>query len=196
MFLTDNLEKIICTKKGLFYTYRSDEELEEIVELFRDLSKVDIMYVYHEDLDELIFKLKSCFRNVRAAGGLVMNNRGEYLLIYRRGKWDLPKGKQEQSETDEQTALREVEEECGIKDLRIEKPLISTYHTYDHRIKFSLKRTKWYLMKYEGTAPPVPQTVEDIEKIHWVKKQDLPIYLNESFAAIQDVFEYCGVGKV
>src|SRR5438067_1038745 len=82
-----------------------------------------------------------------AAGGLVMNEEQEYLIILRHGKWDLPKGKLEYDETPEQAAVREVGEECGIEPPEIIKPLEKTFHTYELKGKRTLKKTHWFLMK-------------------------------------------------
>ena len=56
---------------------------------------------------------------IEAAGGLVYNAKDQLLMIFRNGKWDLPKGKLEVGENIEQCAMREVEEECGISGLTI-----------------------------------------------------------------------------
>ena len=59
---------------------------------------------------------------VRAAGGIVTAPDGTMLLIQRNGRWDLAKGKVESGETLLQAALREVEEETGVRcneELRI-----------------------------------------------------------------------------
>jgi 8-oxo-dGTP pyrophosphatase MutT (NUDIX family) len=52
---------------------------------------------------------------VRAAGAVLENDAGEIALIYRPkyDDWTLPKGKLEPGETEEQAAVREVEEETG-----------------------------------------------------------------------------------
>ena len=92
--------------------------------------------------DNVVFFDESTFREfsngytlVEAAGGLVKNNSGEYLFIYRRGKWDLPKGKKDGNETPKETALREVREECGLADLQIIQNLPETYHSYPEKGK-------------------------------------------------------------
>ncbi len=121
------------------------------------------------------------------AGGLVENEKGEYLLIHRRGKWDLPKGKLDKGETIEQCAVREVEEETGLQKPELKKPLTITYHTYDEFGKHILKDSHWYKMKVKGPQSIKPQTEEDIHDIKWVKKKDLSTYMQNTFPSIKDV---------
>ncbi|MEM1096576.1 MAG: NUDIX hydrolase [Bacteroidota bacterium] len=107
---------------------------------------------------------------VIAAGGYVVRagaKEPDVLLIYRRGVWDLPKGKLDSGETIEQCALREVQEEVGIKKLRTLRPAGSTFHTYVEKGKFKLKTTYWYLMHTPETAF-TPQADEGIEAVAWV----------------------------
>src|SRR5436190_6730697 len=121
-------------------------------------------------LDEHSFQeFSGRFTVVQAAGGLVKNGSGEYLFIFRRGKWDLPKGKKDGDETPEETALREVEEECGLIDLKIIKALPSTYHSFPEKGKNILKHTWWFLMQ-TGQTEVILQYEEDIEDYRWLKK--------------------------
>ena len=87
----------------------------------------------------------SIFNKVSAAGGLVLNSKEEILFIYRSNKWDLPKGSIEKGESIEETAIREVEEECGIFNLKVIKPLLTTFHIYFQN-GMKLKETFWFLM--------------------------------------------------
>lgn len=193
VFLTDNFSKHFQVRYGLFYKYRDKEDLFELLALYRQLSKIDSLYIFHTDIEALQNAFKECFITINAAGGLVKNSKGEYLLIFRRGKWDLPKGKLDNGESFDKAALREVKEECGIHKLSITKPLLSTYHTYPYKKGTALKRTSWFEMLYSGNKNPVPQTEEDIEEIRWVSKEKLPNYLSNCFPAIIDVFKYTGV---
>ena len=107
---------------------------------------------------------------VVAAGGYVVRagkKKPEVLLIYRRGKWDLPKGKLEKGESIETCALREVQEEVGIKKLKMLTPAGTTFHTYPEKGRLKLKTTYWYLMHTPETSF-TPQTEEDIEAVAWV----------------------------
>lgn len=105
---------------------------------------------------------------VEAAGGVVFNDKNEVLLIKRLGKWDLPKGKMEGEELPEESAVREVMEECGIDGLSIIEKLPNTYHIYKmHNFNF-LKITHWYKMKTDFDKPLTPQTEESITDVKWM----------------------------
>jgi 8-oxo-dGTP pyrophosphatase MutT (NUDIX family) len=118
-----------------------------------------------------------------------MNNNNDVLLIYRRGKWDLPKGKLDKGETIEDCAMREVMEETGLKNVVLESALLVTYHTYHEGTKFILKESHWYAMKVNGEQKLVPQTEEDIVEIKWVKPGDLKNYYHNTFPSVIDVLE-------
>lgn len=126
-----------------------------------------------------------------AAGGLVTNENNELLMIFRRGKWDLPKGKLDDGEEIEACALREVEEETGLKNITLKKFVGITNHEYfDTYIKKDVvKETHWYAMSAAPGQQLVPQTTEDIEEIDWVRTEILDIYLNNSYANIVDIVE-------
>ncbi len=193
LVLTDNFSKHFQVKYGLFYKFRDEEDLKELIQLYRMLSRIDSLYIFHSDIDELREVFKNCFVRINAAGGLVRNSNGDFLMIHRRGRWDLPKGKLDKGEDFMQAALREVEEETGLTHLKVERPLISTYHTYPYKDSLALKKTTWFEMIYSGDASPVPQTEEDIIEIRWVPAGQLPVYLDKSYPAIRDVFTYFGV---
>jgi len=124
---------------------------------------------------------------IEAAGGLVRNADGKYLFIYRRKRWDLPKGKMDEGETPEQAALREVEEETGLVPLKISNFLIHTYHIYLLKERFTLKRTYWYLMHYTGSKAPVPQTMEDIERVEWMNVEEFNRVQEPVFGTVLEV---------
>ena len=111
--------------------------------------------------------------NVVAGGGKVLNSEGRILFIFRNGKWDLPKGKAENKETIDQTALREVEEETGVKRLSITKPLEITYHIFKRNDKYFIKKTYWFEMFSAYTGDLKPQKNEGITKVKWVSPKKL-----------------------
>lgn len=124
-----------------------------------------------------------------AAGGIVENGEKEILMIFRRGKWDLPKGKLDEGETIEECAVREVEEETGLRSIQQGELIDVTLHTYIEKGKEIEKETYWYAMKVEGDQKLVAQSEEDIEEIRWVKETGLPTYLNNSYPNIVDIIE-------
>jgi 8-oxo-dGTP pyrophosphatase MutT (NUDIX family) len=113
------------------------------------------------------------FKTIKAAGGLVVNNHNELLMIVRDGKWDLPKGKLEKGESDTEGAWREVAEECGIQGHKVGELLRSTYHIFERRDKWRFKTTHWYRMRIEGRPKLTPQLNEGISEVHWVPIDDL-----------------------
>lgn len=130
----------------------------------------------------------SQYRIIEAAGGLVENANGEFLVIDRRGYIDLPKGKKEQGESNEQNALREVNEETGLEGLSIVGSLPNTYHIYPINGQDVLKCTHWYKMKVDGCPSLTPQTEEDILEAQWVSKEQLMTLAERTYASLKDVF--------
>ncbi len=126
-----------------------------------------------------------------AGGGLVTNENGELLMIFRRGKWDLPKGKLDQGEKIDDCAIREVREETGVENLQLGKLLIITQHEYfDKWVDAdAIKETHWFRMYVAGKPTLVPQTEEDITAIEWTKPEEIAARLNESFDSIRAVLE-------
>jgi 8-oxo-dGTP pyrophosphatase MutT (NUDIX family) len=124
------------------------------------------------------------FKQQEAAGGLVLNPQKKVLAMYRRGCWDMPKGKTEKGETLIETAVREVQEETGLQQLDVQKFLLTTYHSFwqPQKQRRVLKISHWFLMQTADTKL-VPQAEEDIEILEWVDYQDFvqnktPIYPN------------------
>ena len=151
--------------------------------------KVHAGVFYHLNLEELIKAFYKKFTLVIAAGGLVQNEKKEILLIFRQGKWDLPKGKLDKGEKLEDCAVREVEEETGLQKVRLLSPLTITYHTYHEGARFICKESHWYNMKVSGEQKLVPQTEEDIHEIKWVKADELLNYKKNTFPSVVDVLE-------
>ena len=144
---------------------------------------------FHNDLNELKTAFFKKFTLIQAGGGFVQNNNNEVLMMFRRGKWDLPKGKMDKKETFEECAIRETEEETGLEKITLISPLITSYHTYHEGTRYVLKETKWFKMKANGEQTLKPQTEEQITKLEWVSKADLKKYIDNSFPSVNDVLE-------
>jgi len=153
------------------------------------LEKVHTGVFYHPDLEELKKAFYKKFTIVIAAGGLVENEKSDILLIFRRGKWDLPKGKLDKGEKLEECALREVEEETGLRNVKLTTPLTITYHTYYEGARFILKESHWFKMNVFGKQDLIPQTEEDIHDIRWVNPVELNEYMKNSFPSVIDVLK-------
>ncbi len=157
----------------------------KMFELTDSLSRI---YIPSTDTDAAYSALCAEFKEVNAAGGLVINRRGDYLLINRNGLWDLPKGHQEAGEDISITAIREVQEETGVKELELGKLICTTDHCYLRDGIWHLKHTWWYEMFYTAPVDLVPQREEDISKAAWVAKSSLPPFLKNTYPSILEVF--------
>lgn len=144
---------------------------------------------YHASLDELIKAFYKKFTIIQAGGGLVQNEKNEILLIFRRGKWDLPKGKLDKGEKIEECAVREVQEETGLQKIKLLNALLITYHTYHEGARYILKESHWYRMKADSAENLVPQTTEDILEIKWVPPALLQNYYSNCFPSVTDVLK-------
>mgnify|MGYP000277005700 CR=1 FL=1 len=123
-----------------------------------------------------------------AAGGLLTNPEGAILWIFRRGFWDLPKGKLDDGELIDECALREVEEETNVSGLQLGALLLETWHIYEMKGKWFLKKTTWFKMNTAYKAQLIPQAIEQIEAVEWVPMKKIPTYINEqSFGTLQEV---------
>ena len=124
-----------------------------------------------------------------AAGGLITNEKGKLLMIFRRGKWDLPKGKLDEGETIEECAIREVKEETGLQQVTLIKSLGITYHEYFDKYtqRDVIKESHWFEMKADGGQKLIPQTEEDIEQIVWAGKKKIEKCLANSYKNIVEI---------
>jgi ADP-ribose pyrophosphatase YjhB (NUDIX family) len=141
--------------------------------------------------------IQECLHNlytpIDAGGGLVYAENGSVLLIYRRGKWDLPKGKLDAGETMEQCAIREVCEETGLKGLKLISKITDTYHIYTQHDELMLKRTSWYTMRASASEKLRPQKEEQIMEAKWVAPADLAPYADKSYEAVREVLRLAGL---
>ena len=150
-------------------------------------AKVHAGIFVHHDLEELRKAFWKKFRLVKAGGGLVRNGEEKYLFMFRRGVWDLPKGKLDPGETIEHCAIREVIEETGIEGVILDGPLLITYHTYDESGKHILKETHWFRMQAPAPGELKPQLEEQITELRWVDKEGMKELLRNTYPSIKDV---------
>ena len=144
------------------------KHLLDYIKLLESAIKSERLIIHFDDFQKLKSDFKSHFTVISAGGGLVRNEVNEYLFILRRGSWDLPKGKIESGETKREAALREINEETGIKDMTIVEKLGVTHHTYRSNVgKRIIKKSIWYLVETQK-QDLTPQTEEDIEKAVWM----------------------------
>jgi len=143
------------------------KQLRQYLDLLDKNKTVKTVAFYADNAEEVWADFRACFKQVDAAGGYVTNAQGQLLVFFRRGSWDLPKGKIDAGETPEHAALREVREETGLQNLTLGAFLGHTWHTYREKDERILKCTWWYRMQTTDTKV-VPQTEEDIEEIRWV----------------------------
>ena len=177
-------------KKCVFVDAFSTHEIRNWWEKFVIDNSSEIVLVHQNP--ELFFELfRSVFILVPAAGGLVFKN-NKLLIIFRNGKWDLPKGKIDKGETIENAAIREVEEECGIKNPVIDKKLPSTFHIFQSpyrksKGKWILKETHWFEMNYNGETTGKPQLEEGITKIKWFQKNNLTEVFENTYENLKQI---------
>ena len=174
---------------AICYKVTKKNEIKPIVDDFQQNMAMQELYLCVENVEEAMTELLSLFNVLESAGGVVCNNNDEWLLIFRHERWDLPKGKQELGETMPETALREVEEECGIHELTLFDYLTSTFHVYKENDRIILKKNHWYSMKYTGTAAPTPQKEEGITEARWVHREVLPEYIPKMFSSIRELIQ-------
>lgn len=147
-----------------------------------------IINVLDMNIDKVFFECTKHYLFVQAAGGLVRNDLNEILFIYRNGKWDLPKGHKEIGETIQETAIREVQEECGLTDLVLKEKLGLTYHVYYMNGRKELKETHWYNMTTK-TMELIPQKEEGIEKAQWIGEDKIDEIIANSYLNLQNLLK-------
>ena len=165
----------------------SPDKVDELLRLMTDnkFKNVDSITIASSHQKSLIKFLKSKFKVVEAAGGVVDKD-GKTLLIYRQGRWDLPKGKLEKKEKKSDCAVREVEEETGVK-VRLGTKITASWHTYIRNKKYVLKKTHWYTMECIDDSGMKPQVEEGIKDARWVNLTELRSALYDSYRSIRNV---------
>lgn len=168
-----------------------DIEIEKLFQASTNKNSAAKTYLYvAPNIEECFKEILQQVNIIKAAGGLVKNGDGDYLFIHRLGKWDLPKGKVEENEKMKEAAVREVEEECGIKINYLGPKLISSYHTYVMRGKVVIKQTNWYEMGVNKAPKLIPQLEEDITDARWIAKNDIKAIKENTYPLIADLLKF------
>ena len=181
--LKNNITQVVDCENHVF--------VNELISEIESGGKIIDFVIQGENDCRLWDCFKSQFTEIPAAGGLVMKGNRSLLFIKRLGVWDLPKGKIEKTETPECAAIREVEEECGVKGLQIIRLLDSTFHIYrSPYLKFPdnlvLKETKWFLMRCADEQTLIPQVEENIEEVRWFKIDDLDKVMANTYLSLRE----------
>lgn len=190
IILASEFSEKMLKKEALFFFYQGKTSLTALLDFFEHSNFTKNLYIICPDIARLRDDFFAHFQFMEAAGGLVWDSRGRVLFIYRREKWDLPKGKIEKGERAHEAAVREVAEETGLSHLFITQELCLTYHIFrDEQNRQVLKCTHWYEMDFNGDETPVPQLDEDITKAEWFERSQMGIIKNKSFGSIREVMK-------
>ena len=167
------------------YIHLDGASAKHFTEAIQLLEKKDCKGVLLTDnnRENLEKELLWAFYPIHSGGGVVTNESGNVLMIFRRGKWDLPKGKLDEGESIEECAVREVIEETGLKNVTLGAKICNTLHIYPMNSKLVLKYTAWYLMSSSVKEHLQPQLEEKIEEVRWVKPSEIPDMLHNSSLA-------------
>lgn len=174
-------------KYSLFHKFHDETDLYRQIENFINDNNIDKLNLYSYKIDHLWSTFRGYFRNMEAAGGLVINSENRLLFIRRNERWDIPKGHIEKGETPEECAIREVTEECGIKPERILHSLRNTYHIYPYHDKYCMKENYWYFMSYHGDLTTTPQLSEGITSAEWIGQERLQEIISDTWLSLRDV---------
>jgi len=192
VFLRDNVICFISPELAQEHldTNFCDPDFNKIQEILstidQDTQHTDFYFVT-TDPEKLFIDFYSRMRKMAAAGGVIVNELNQFLFIFRRGKWDLPKGKIDGEETEEQAAIREVQEETGVQQVAISSRLNSSYHVYSIGSEWILKETHWFVMKANSQEKVFPQAEEGITEVRWVKPEDLKKMSEQVYRSLKSV---------
>lgn len=193
VFLSESEEDILkdlsANSNSMIFKQCNPEAIQALLQAI-EKEEIESGIIIDSDLKKLFSNFSLAFTEIIAAGGVVENEKKEILLIFRRGRWDLPKGKLDEGESIEECAIREVCEETGLQHVVIKEKLPDTYHTYMEAGKNILKKSVWYKMSAESKQALQPQIEEDIVEIKWVPADELKNYLNNTYPSVRDVLNF------
>ncbi len=166
-----------------------DIDLKKLVRQSKDAALPITYFVPVNDPKAIFSSMLKKIKEIRAAGGVVKNGDGDYLFIHRLGKWDLPKGKVDEGEQMKEAAIREVQEECGIKVDYLGPKVTTTYHVYPIKGVPVLKKTNWYEMGVNKVPRLKPQLEEDITEAIWLAKDKFNKIRKNTYPLIADILD-------
>ena len=181
-------DQALADPNSVEFHFGESINIHTLVAMFEASASLSRIYIPTDDEAGMYRRVCAEFREVDAAGGLVSNRRGDYLLIQRGGLWDLPKGHREPGEDIALTALREVQEETGVDQLELRGLICVTDHCYLRDGVWHIKHTWWYDMLYTDPVDLTPQREEDISRAAWVARSSLPPFLKNTYPSILEVF--------
>lgn len=164
------------------------EEISQ-TKILKILETNNFLAVISPDPNAAFEALAAEFMRVEAAGGIVVNDCGEWLLMRRKGRWDLPKGHIEPGEQADVCAVREIAEETGVVGAKVVRPLCETDHAYFMHGRWELKRTHWFELHIASCDTLAPQCEEGIECVAWVAPDEVEERLGGAFPTVRCVAE-------
>lgn len=178
---------VLAENSEAFRQYVFDLQTNEV---WRQMSlNICFLFPGTAQRDRFLEGYREHFREIDAAGGLVSNENGEYLFIYNRAQWTLPKGGVEWREAIDEAAVREVREETGLAEVQLGSKMGETYHTFSRRGQWVLKTTHWYYMQASSSATLVPQADENIEDVRWISREEWLKIAETSFPLVRSILE-------
>ncbi len=183
-------KEIIVSSSDIMINSKKKDVLSKAYQTFISSEKNGrLVFLCSENVHLVFEKFIGLFTGIEAAGGLVTNEQEALLMIFRMGKWDLPKGKIEKGELPETAAIREVEEETGMSSLRIIEDLDPTFHIYYVNNEKFLKTTFWYKMDCLDHRMPTPQIEEGITTAKWLDKDEVNEAMNNTYDSLKGLLE-------
>lgn len=173
----------------IYCKFKTEDDVTRILNICDQDEHLQLALIYAADFEAFKKTFRELFTEIMAAGGVVKNEDKDILLIFRKGKWDLPKGKADEGEKPEETAIREVKEETGLVHLELGAPILTTYHAYKEEKERFLKTTYWFEMTSSKSEKLVPQAEEKITDIRWVSPDNLEEYTNNTYPTLLPIFD-------
>ncbi len=165
----------------------SKQELKVLIDSFELNDLISTLFLQSPEIDKTWKTFCDLYLILEAAGGIVVNDKDCLLMIFRNGKWDLPKGKIEKGEEPDTAAIREVFEECGVSGLSLKKQLNTTFHTYTYKDEKILKKTFWFLMNTSDSNKLIPQLEEGITEARWLTRGQVKEAMRNTYLSIADL---------